>query len=212
MNKSTALPRLAVGAAATGLAATAQAQFTGVLEITPPASGTYNYFNETTASFGNWTFSNVAGTVSGFTNQVSTSASTLDLLALSYSFPSTDWTYVDITLPIASAGTVSFDYNFPNFGSAGAFAGYTTNGSTWTPFSASSGSTFTIPVSPGDVFGFRIGDNYLSGPSSSVSISNISFAAVPEPGSFGLVAGVASLGYVGLVATRRRRARAALAA
>jgi hypothetical protein len=212
MNTSTALPRLAVGAAATGLAATAQAQFTGMFEITPPASGTYNFFTETTTAFGNWTFSTVAGTASNFFNQVSTNASTLTLSATSISFPETEWTYDDITLPIASAGTVSFDYSFPSFASGDAFAGYTTDGSTWTPFSSISGSSFTVPVAPGDVFGFRLGDNYVGTPGSSLTISNISFAAVPEAGSFGLVAGVASLGYVGLVATRRRRARAALAA
>jgi hypothetical protein len=214
MNTSTALPRLAVGAAAaTGLAATANAQFEGIFDNTPPTRGTYNYGSATSVSFGQWTFSNTTSTAPFFSQLVNTSDSNaVTLSSTSFTFPSANFAYIDFTLPVSAEGTISFDFSYPDFGQADAFAGYTTDGSTWVPFGTSSASSFAVAVSPGDVFGFRVGDNYLNFNNSSLSISSISFTAIPEPGSFGLVASIASLGYVGLIASRRRRQRAALAA
>ena len=198
--------RLVAGSTAALAAATAaQAQFTGDFANGSPSNVTSS--GSTSTSYGNWTFATAESAISW---NITTSETAVSLSATSlFASPDTTLVYSEFTLSSPITGTADFDFSFGEFGSARADAGYTIDGgSSWTPFAATSGS-LSVAITASQGFGFRVGDNYASAnfDSASLTINNFSATAVPEPGSAGLLAGIGALGYVGLVATRRRRLR-----
>jgi hypothetical protein len=197
----------AASAAAIGAAAVADAQFTGDYGLEgPPAS----IFTNPTApsTFGQWTYSLGQAPVGSTVTLVTSSGSSLDLTAYT-GFQSSTVTF-DFSAIAADTGNVSFDYSSVFSGSGASFR-YLVNGSSTFLTSVTDSGPVSFAVNSGDTFGFRVTAAYAAYTSMQVSITNFSapVSAVPEAGASSLLAGVASLGFVGLMARRRLRAQAA---
>lgn len=198
----------AASAAALAAATAAKAQFTGSYALTPPGAGTFTD-GASAGTFGNWT-----GTQTG--TSTLTTSSGADLVLSTSSASLTHGTLTFLTTA-AAAGNVSFNYDTLRADGSGTEEFfYTSDGTTFTLITGSSvtGGSQNFSVANGATFGFRVAATYTGMLSSmQATISNFSApSAIPEPGATTLLAGVASLGFVGLMGTRAARRRAAAAA
>jgi hypothetical protein len=193
-------------AAALGAAAAAEGQFIGDYSLEGPPANTFS--NPTSPStFGLWTYSNAQNPLGSSITLVTSTGSSLDLTA--YTGFQSSTVVFDFTAVAAGSGNVSFDYSSSFSGVAGSFR-YEVNGSNTFVTSATDSSSISFSVNSGDTFGFRLTAAYAPYTTMQVSITNFSApAAIPEAGSASLLAGVASLGFVGLMAHRKLRERAA---
>ncbi|MDQ6623234.1 MAG: VPDSG-CTERM sorting domain-containing protein [Verrucomicrobiota bacterium] len=193
---------LLAGAAAAPVSALAD--FSGPYSVNPPANG--NYTNAATnGAFGNWTGTwnnnGASGTASLNTvsapSQVAMALGNNVVLSESYSF----------LVTAAAAGLVSFNFsaNNNNFSSI-AFLDVTTSFS----FALAGNSSFSTNVNAGDIFGFKLTQNYFG--NSSLTVSNFSGpqqpSGVPDEGS---TLALFALGFVGLMAYRTAAQRRAVA-
>ena len=191
------LATAAVGAV--GAATAARGDFSSPYELTPPTPGNYTGAN-VNQTFGAWTgatdnlnatqpFTNTSGAPSslslGDTGNIGLNSETLNF-----------------TTTIQGNGSLQFDWTFTstNFSQFG----YTLDNVFTSLASANAGSTTIVPVTAGDVFGFRVVTTYNG--TSGVSISNFT-APVPEPSAAALAA-TGALGLLALRALRRARAKA----
>ena len=200
--------RYAFAAAALGTVTALQkadADFTSPYELNPPANGTYNDSGSGT-TFGAWTETdqNVSATTVD-TNSAPASLS-LSMSGSAFGFIQQ---FLDFSTSAAGTGMVSFDWSAnlnPN-AAGSAFAAFVLNGSETdlTTSPGTSNSTFSVAVTMGDTFGFRVGVSYAG--SAAMTITNFS-APIPEPSVMMLIAS----GAVGLIALRIMRRRRALEA
>jgi len=194
------LASAAVGAVSAATAA--RADFSSPYELTPPPPGNYSGAN-VNQTFGAWT---------GATDNLNSTQPFIDTSGAPSSLSLGDTFNFDnflrsenlnFTTTIQGNGNLQFNWNFTS--TNGSQFGYTLDNVFTSLASSNAASTTTVPVTAGDVFGFRVITTYRG--SSSVAISNFA-APVPEPG----VAALAATGALGLIALRAlRRARAAKA-
>ena len=203
----------AASAAALGAAAAADAQFTGDYTLEGPAANTFTN-PSSPSSFGNWTFQQLNTSGSFFASITTSTGASLDIVAEQ----GTSYSVVEFGVTAAGTGNVTFDYSTTADagllgGGSGSFQ-YYVNGINHFVTSISESNSVTFAVSSGDVFGFRIAGAYATYASMGVTFTNFSapLAAVPEPGTTGLLVGVASLGFVGLMMNRKLRERAVVQA
>lgn len=131
-----------------------------------------------------------------------------------YSSGTSSTTSLYLVAPVTVDTEVTFDWvaNF-NTGFSGDTISAVFNDGTgaqvlWNGASSGSGQR-TFLVAAGNAFGFQLNANYIHG-SASMVISNFSaVAAIPEPGTMGLLAGCATLGFVAVAGMREKRRRAA---
>jgi hypothetical protein len=202
----------ATSAAALGAAAAARAEFTGNYALTPPAAGT---FTNTAANgtFGNWTATK-GGTSSAPTGWTltTTDAGTSLTLGVTGSSGAAGSPTLTFLSTAAAAGNVNFNFNATASGPEGHSFFYTADGSTYNLItSATYGSSRSFAVANGATFGFRVTATYTFSASSMQAVISGFTAptAIPEPGTAGLLAGCAALGFVGLTGVREMRRRAA---
>lgn len=194
------LATAAVGAV--GAATSARADFSSPYELTPPAPGNYIGAN-VNQTFGAWTgasdnlnntqpFINTSGAPNSLSLGDAGNNDTTGITSETLNFTTT----------IQGNGNLQFDWTFTstNFSQFG----YTLDNVFTSLASANAGSTTIVPVTAGDVFGFRVITTYRG--SSGVSISNFA-APVPEPSAAALAA-TGALGLLALRALRRARAKA----
>jgi hypothetical protein len=198
--------RYTLAAATIGAATTAEADFIPPYSLNPPPNGTYTGA-PAIGTFGAWT-STLAGTHATPTTNTTNAPVSLTLRSADDTAANDAHTAnFDLMTTVQGSGILSFNWNFTEQGlfTAAQF-GYTENGVFTSLATANSSGTATVPVSAGDVFGFRIVTNYAS--TGNVTISNFS-APIPEPTIVALIV----TGAVGLIVLReaRRRARAAMA-
>ncbi len=131
-----------------------------------------------------------------------------------YSGGTSSWRGLNLVAPVTVDTEVSFDW-VANFSTG--FSGDTISATFYDGSStqmlqsgANSGSgRATFLVAAGNSFGFQLNANYIHGGISLV-ISNFSaVSAIPEPGTTGLLAGAAALGFVAVLGARAKRRRAA---
>lgn len=191
----------ATAAAASSIAATANADFSNGYSLTPPAAGGYSN-SAVNQTFGDWTGS---ATVQFSPTINTTNAPSSLSLAFSESTVSANVERLDLTTAIKGSGLLSFAWNFSDNGPAAQAFGITLNGAFTSIASSTSNGNFSIAVNPGDIFGFRLAANYNS--NGTVTISNFT-APVPEPAVSALIA-VGAVALIALREVRRRRAGSA---
>ena len=195
-----------VALAAGGHSAMSAVSFDTPYEVNPPDNGVYTETSSGSTTFGAWTFLvSETTTISAVVDTSSTPTSLLlSLNNTSHTGPE-NWLAFTAVVPFsATAGLVSFDYNYAeNYDiTATANFGYTKNSSLTLITAASGSSSFSFSVDPGDTFGFVLNSSYDS--LASVTITNFS-APVPEPSVLALLA----TGFAGIVGMRRSRRRSA---
>jgi hypothetical protein len=199
----------AASAAAIGAATVADAQFTGAYSLEGPPAGTFNSPADP-STFGLWTFDMVAAPSGAAATLITSSGPSLSLSAYSgYTSGTASFSFYTTA---AATGTVSFDFSSVLTGSGGADGSFRTmvNFVDNHGFNGTSSGPVTFAVNSGDTFGFRVLAAYVPYATMQVAITNFSApAAIPEAGTSSLLAGVASLGFVGLLARRKLQARAA---
>jgi len=157
-------------------------------------------------AFGNWTLTQTPG-ADGF---VTPSGVPTDTIVLTGSAangtpapPADDPSVTDFTITVLAAGSITFDWDYQSLDTFNWDRGaYLLNGAEIflaQNNSAVSNGTVTILVSPGDVFGFRVGSRDQAFSPGILSIDNFSF--VPEPSTALLLL----LGTLGLAVAGRRR-------
>jgi hypothetical protein len=195
---------LLAGAAAAPVSALAD--FSGPYSVNPPANGTYNN-SAANGAFGNWTgtWTFSSGPSSPFLSLNTNSAPSQISMSLGNNVVNTE-TY-SFLVTAASTGLVSFNFSANNntFSSI-AFLDVTTSSS----FALAGNSSFSTNVNAGDIFGFKLTQNYFG--NSSLTVSNFSGplrpSGVPDEGS---TLALFALGFVGLMAYRTAAQRRAIA-
>ena len=193
---------LLAGAAAAPVSALAD--FSGPYSVNPPANGTYNNA-ATNGAFGSWTgtWTNIGGgsdvvslNTGSAPSQIAMSLSNHQVTTEIYSF----------LVTAAATGLVSFNFSANNnINSSITFLDVTTSFS----FALNGNSSFSTNVNAGDIFGFRLTQNYFG--DSSLTVSNFSAprpTGVPEQGS---TLALFALGFVGLLTYRAAAQRRAVA-
>ena len=191
----------AASTAALGAATATKAQFTGNYSLTSPSPASGTFSNAAAAgTFGVWT-----STRSGTTSVTTSSGASLTLFGSTN--PSVIDAEINFTSIAAATGTVSFDYNTSVVGSDAHNFWYTQDGAAYTLITgASTSSSFNFAVTSGATFGFRVSARYTYNNSMSATLTNFSApSAIPEAAATTLLAGVAALGFVGLMAVRKQR-------
>ena len=176
-----------------GSAGIAQADFSGMYSVSPPADGTYTLTG--TQTYGTWT-STAQNGASVLTLDDSQAPTFLTLTGTAASTTSIE--QFNDTAPFS--GTLSFSYT------ASGVTFLTVDGNL--TFLNGTSSVTNVAVGAGQTFGFltQSGGSYTG---SSLTVSNFSApGSVPEPGAAGWIAA----GAAGLLATRALRRRSARAA
>lgn len=181
-----------------GSADSARGAFVGPYSLTPPAAANHSYPGDG-ATYGGWTVTTDLAVVPFTFRAIDTrfAPDTLSLQVGDIDF-STGPMGADMTFTthIVDTGTLSFDFTVGYGGGGPNTLEFLHNGSLVGIINPPSGS-FSHPVVPGDLFGFRLTADY--GLYASQVVVNVSNFNVPEPS-----AGMLLLG-AGLVLVRRRR-------
>jgi hypothetical protein len=203
-----------------GFTASSHAQFTGVLSNANPGTprGFYSTDNDPTSqglllsrNFDQWQF-NVIGEERSMVFEIDSSLPDRLVLGVTSGFPFNALAvHQFMRIAPLGEGTLRFDFEFARSDPSDVGeALYTLNGgSTWQTLGTGGFvDNFTINLASDDVFGFRVTDDYLDDPSvgHTLTISDISFVAIPEPGAAGKLAGVAALACAAFFSRRRVRA------
>ncbi|MEI6337736.1 MAG: hypothetical protein WCQ57_04030, partial [Verrucomicrobiota bacterium] len=146
-----------VALAAGGHSAMSAVSFDTPYEVNPPDNGVYTETSSGSTTFGAWTFLVSETTIiSAVLDTSSTPTSLLLSMDNTGSNGLNTLAFTAVVPLIATAGLVSFDYNYAenyDFGATASFA-YTKNGSPTVITAAPGSNSFSFSVDPGDTFGF----------------------------------------------------------